>query len=244
MTLGLYDPDRRYRRRVWGAIIRIGFYVVTIGVASVFAYQIGVEQSKNREEQLAARVSALESARQTLEQNAIRLEAAAQTAQIQYRDLLTRFEQEVPRGDLRVLSQLVATRLQEGVAPERLAFFINAADQVRDCAPADTKRFILPTPIYQGPNTAVGFADGRITVSGMGANATGEDGAPLGWFDPTQDVKITFTLVGGEQSEVSGAMPLYHSVVLGDREFRFTITQGERSFVEVTADNCALPGQG
>ncbi|HET8726053.1 MAG TPA: hypothetical protein VFO41_00970 [Alphaproteobacteria bacterium] len=241
MSLGLYDPDRRYRRRVWGTIVRTGFYVATLGVAAAFAYQIGIERMHNRQEQLTEELRGLQRSNATLEQNAIRLEAAARAAQIQYRELLERFEREVPTGQVRELSTLAAERLEDGVPAERIAFFIEAADQVRDCGEPETKRFIVPTPIYQGANTSVGFADGRITVTGMGTNAVDEGGAQQGWFDPAKPVKITFTVIGGEQSETSGELPLHHSVVLGDDEYRFTIAEGERSFVQITADRCAFP---
>lgn len=242
MSLGLYDPDRRYRRRVWGAVVRTGIYFVLLGGAAAFAYQIGVEQMRNREERIADELATLRAENATLEQNAIRLKATAQTAQVQYRDLLARFDREVPTGELRMLSGLVAARLQDGVSADRIAFYIEAANQVRDCTAPETKRFIVPTPIYQGPNTSVGFADGRITVTGMGTNAQDQNGAAQAWFDPAQPVKVIFTTIGGEQSEATGDLPLHHSVVLGDSEYRFTVTQGEeQSFVQVTADRCAFP---
>lgn len=240
MSLGLYDPDRRYRRRIWARIARTGLFLATIGATSALAYQIGVEQMRGRHQSLEQEVETLRAETVDLQQTAIRLEAATRTAEVQYQELLARFEREVPSGAVRELAQLVAQQLEKGVEADRLAFFINAADQVRDCGAPETKRFIVPTPIYQGANTSVGFADGRITVTGMGANARDEAGKLQGWYDPAQPVKITFTTIGGEQSETTGQLPLHHSVVLGEYEYRFTIVEGERSFVVVTADRCAL----
>ena len=40
---------------------------------------------------------------------------------------------------------------------------------------------------------------------------------------------------------VSGILPLHHSVLLGEEEFRFTVVADEQSLVRVTTDRCALP---
>ena len=39
----------------------------------------------------------------------------------------------------------------------------------------------------------------------------------------------------------AGIMPLHHSVVSGNREYRFTIEEGARSFAKVTFDSCDYP---
>jgi type II secretory pathway component PulJ len=239
--MSLYDPDRRYRRRTWGAITRFGFYVVTLGVASAFAYQTGVQQVENREERLEDRVAELESALATAEQNAIRMEAAANTATIQYDELLARFEREVPGRQERRILALVAERLEAGVDLERIAFFIDEAAPPAECTEADRKRFILPTAVYDGPNTSIAFADGKITVTGRGTNATSEGGGTLGWYDPAQDVRLDFTVIGGSGESVEGVLPLHHSVVLDGAEWRFTAVPGERSIVNVVADRCTFP---
>ena len=241
MSLGLYDSRRRRRRRIWRTALRIGFYMALLTVVAVQAFRFGVEHSQGQVEQLNARVAALQEANATLEQDAIQLEAAARTAQVRYRDLLERYDREVPTGLERDLVGLVAQRLADGVPPERLAFYIRSATAARDCTEPSTRRFIMPTPVYQGPNTSIAFADGRITVTGMGQSAHGPDGAPLGWFDPAEDVTVAFTLIGGEQSSTTGPLPLHHSVVLGSEEHRFTIVAGERAMVNVTADRCAFP---
>jgi len=237
----LYDYDRRYRRRVWGTLTRIGFYVATIAVTALFAYRTGIEQSAERERRLEDRVAELESSLAAAEQNAIRLEAAARTAQIQYDELMTRFEAEVPQGERRQLLRLVSARLEEGLPPERLAFFIRSAAPPRDCTEAESRRFIVPTPTYDGPNTSIGFADGRITVTGRGENEVTEGGAIQGWYDPARPVTLVFTRIGGEREQVEGQLPLHHTLVLDDAEWRFTATQGERSMVDVTADRCVYP---
>ena len=170
-----------------------------------------------------------------------RLGADTEQARARHTDLLERFNREVPTGILRQLTDIVAQELDDGVHPDRLEMMIAAAAQPTECRDGETKRFIVATPIYRGSNTSVGFADGRITVTAEGQNVQTPGGTIQGWFDPTQPVSVTFTIVGGEFSEVSGTVPLHHSMLLGDEEYRFTVAEGERSFVNVTADTCQVP---
>ena len=80
MGLGLYDPERRYRRRVWGAIIRVFFSITVLVVVAAFAYQIGVERTRGQIQTLQSQVSSLTQDRSGWEQQRVQLQAAAQTA--------------------------------------------------------------------------------------------------------------------------------------------------------------------
>ena len=241
MTLGLYESERRHRRRVWGGVIRIALFIILLIVASAFSYQYGIRQVESREDQLLQQVATLQSDKSALEQDSIRLQAAIRTVEIRYEELQRRFATEVPDGDLLRLTQLAAQRLGEGVDPERLAFFIQEAEEPRDCSRLDSRRFIMATPAYQGPNTSVAFDNGRITITGMGRNAVATNGGILGWFDTAEEVSLTFTVIGGDSTSVRGVLPLHQSVVLGNEEFSFAIVQGNRSFVRVTAERCGFP---
>src|SRR5689334_18822440 len=135
MGLGYYDPDRRHRRRRWATITRAVLFVVILGGAIAFAYQFGVEQTRGREARLTAEIDSLTQAKAALEQQAVQLQAAAQTADAQYKDLLARFEREVPTGVARTFADQIAARLAEGISPERLALYIAHAAGPRDCEP-------------------------------------------------------------------------------------------------------------
>ncbi|MEC9215892.1 MAG: hypothetical protein VX647_01670, partial [Pseudomonadota bacterium] len=76
---------------------------------------------------------------------------------------------------------------------------------------------------------------------GRGASAKSADGRPQAWFDPSKPVRLTFTAVDQPSVERAGVLPLSHSVVLGEREFRFLVQAGRRGFVLVTAEDCAYP---
>lgn len=241
MSLGLYDTERRHRRRVLASIFRFGFVVVMLVVASTFSYRYGVRQVESDEVRLLAEVEALRSAKESLENDALRHQAEVRTVEIRYEELQRRFETEMPTGALRELTALAAGRLAEGLNPERLAFYIREANDPRDCSPMDSKRFVMPTPASQGAEGIISFNNGRISVTGLGENAIAANGGIQGWFDPTREVAITLTVIDGETETISGVLPLYKSIILEDKEFRFAFQQGRRSFVQVTADRCAFP---
>ena len=75
----------------------------------------------------------------------------------------------------------------------------------------------------------------------MGQSATSASGQPEGWYDPAKPVVLKFSHLGGESSEVTGMLPLHHSMLVGDSEYRFTATAGDRGFINVTADRCKFP---
>ena len=104
-----------------------------------------------------------------------------------------------------------------------------------------TRRFLLQTPLYNGANRSVSFANNTVTVEGEGESARDSDGKPEAWYDPAKPVRIRFTMIGGETSEVSGKLPLHHSVVADGAEQRFSVVAGERGFVEIVGDRCRFP---
>ncbi|MEI8393632.1 MAG: hypothetical protein WCF85_02775 [Rhodospirillaceae bacterium] len=241
MTLGLYDSERRYRRRVWTGFIKFILFILFVLGVGLFAYQIGVEQLKDRDAGLRNEVSQLARQKGELELFATQLQEVARTAEARANDLEERLKQEVPRGDLAKLAQLAAERLTSGVAADRLAFVITSAQNKRNCQQPETKRLQASTQIYKSPNRSVSFASGTLTVIGEGLSARDSSGNPEGWFDPGQPVTLHITPQGGKESVATGVLPLHHSVVVDNTEYRFTAVAGSRSFIEITTDRCGYP---
>jgi hypothetical protein len=242
MTPGLYDYKRRYRQRLLVAITRISLCIVTIVIGALFSYKIGVQQTTGEQLQLHKQVIILQNENKQLRNQKIELEAATVAVQVQLQTLQDRFNAEVPQGSRRELDKRIAERLREGVEEARLRFFIDAAGPARNCTNPTTHKFILPTPTYRGSgNTSAVFGDGKITVTGIGTAARSENGTPQPWFDPTQEVMIIFTPIGGAPvTTTRGTLPLHHSVALGDAEYRFSVSAAERSVVVVTSDRCMI----
>lgn len=60
-------------------------------------------------------------------------------------------------------------------------------------------------------------------------------------FDPAQPVVVRFAQLGGATSEASGLLPLHHAVIIGDREYRFSIVTGAAGMMKVTGGRCSYP---
>ncbi|MEI6984570.1 MAG: hypothetical protein WCK65_00425 [Rhodospirillaceae bacterium] len=241
MTLGLYDSERRYRRRVWTGFVKFIVFIVFVLGVGLFAYQMGVEQVKDRDAGLREEVTQLSRQRGELELFATQLQEVARTAEVRTNELELRLHRDVPSGDLAKLAQLANERLLAGVTAERLAFVITAAQNKRNCQQPETKRLQPSTPIYKSPNRSVSFSAGIITVTGEGQSARDSAGNSEGWFEPAQPVTLRITPQGGKETVISGVLPLHQSVVVDNTEYRFTAVAGLRSFIEITTDRCGYP---
>lgn len=242
MTLGLHESRLRQRRRRRLAILKWVLVFAALFFAGYYAYETGsalaqqeVRDLRQEIESLRQTVAELTNAREDLAQQV----EAARVREEQWEE---RYRRDVPTGESKELFALVQDRLSNGVPADRLEFVIGATSTTASCdGRPDTKRFIVPTPIYQGANDSIGFANSTIRVTAMGESATDSRGNLEAWFDPAKPVTVSFTSLGGKKSEVSGVLPLHHSVVKGENEYRFTIVAGNRGFVNVTGDRCDYP---
>ena len=80
-----------------------------------------------------------------------------------------------------------------------------------------------------------------ISVAGKGQSAKDNEGQDEAWFDPGKPLSITFSTDSGLTETKEGVFPIYHSLVVGDKEYRFTIDEGTQSFAKVTFDHCDYP---
>ncbi|CAK0764798.1 conserved hypothetical protein [uncultured Gammaproteobacteria bacterium] len=240
MTFG-YDYQRRYRRRVWLGFAKIILVVAVLLATGLFAYQVGIEQLEERDASLREEVKTLSRQRAELTLLTTQLQEATRNAESRAEKLEQRLARDVPSGDLARILQMAAERLGAGVTSERLGFIIQSAQNRRNCQQPETKRFSLSTPIYKSTNRSVTFANGTITVIGDGLSVRDNAGYPEAWYDPGQPVTLHFAIIGGRESVATGVLPLQHSVVVDNTEFRFTVVAGTRSFVEITGDRCPYP---
>lgn len=241
MSLSYYNPNERYRKR---ATDRIGGFVIALSIIGVifgFGFWLGQERARYGAGAYKVKAEELAQQNQALEQELVDLRSQTQTATARFEQLQETFDATVPEGPVRDLLDLVKKQIDEGRDPERLAFLIRSARPPRNCSEIDTKRFVVSTPSYTGPDSQITLADGSIVITGDGASAMNDKGQPEAWYDPNKSVGLKFTTVGGQSEAKKGVLPIHHSVVVGDREYRFTISDGARSFAKVTFDSCDYP---
>lgn len=242
MSLGLRENRNRRRRRFWGRVVKVTVVLAGIGAMGFYAYLTGAKLAEHDVTVLREEIVELTATNEALVAENDSLSAQLATASRQAAQWQGRYEREVPTGEIKRLTDMVVEKARGGVPLDRLAFLIDAAGTANTCAnEPDTKRFIVPTPLYEGPNSSVGFADSVITVTADGQSARNENGQLEGWYDPAQPVTLRFSKLGGDTSEVTGELPLHHSILVGESEYRFTAVPGDRGFINITADRCKFP---
>ncbi len=240
MTLGSWEQrgrDKR-RKRVYWRLFGVALLVGVIAISGTWSYDIGTTLARQEVTLLERKVSDLNEANETLRDEVLELNTELAGEKVRQGQL----ERNIPSAQERDLLTIIQARLKAGVDLDRLAFVLGAVSKVRECdLDPTTRRFVANTEIRAGANDTVSFANNSVTVTAIGAAAADSEGKPLGWFDPAKPIKVVFTNIDGTRSQTEGILPMQHSVVAGNREYRFNLVAGERSFVRVTADRCQYP---
>lgn len=240
MGLGFSEQGRRRQRRL--ARLRAAFYLIVAGAIAIVAFQLGTMQA---EQEIASRdqeIAVLRDSEAALKQALGEVREMLASAEATGRALEDRYKRDVPSGPVKKLAALIRDRLEHGIDPERLADVISKTRNKQACdGEALTRRFLVRTPLSENANDSISFAGNTITVTGRGTAARDTEGNPEAWFDPAQPVEVNFVRVGGESSDISGKLPLHHAMVVGDYEFRFSVVEGARGFVNVVGTRCRYP---
>ena len=243
MSLGLGESRGGARRTSWRRrFFRVVLIAVVLFGLGVIAYRSGSELARQDVSHLQNANTELSEQITLLTQSNKRLEALAKASQAREREWRDRHSQEVPTGKAKDLLALIQAHLAAGANPERLELFISAGARPPVCDnDPRTKRFLVRTPLYEGPNDAVTFAANTLTVTAAGESAIDAAGNREAWFDPSKPITLRVIALDGRRSETAGPLPLHHAVVSGDWEYRFSVVNGaSRGFVRVTADRCAI----
>jgi len=238
--LSNYNPQSRYKARAMQKAGNTITILIVIFLSVCMGFWVGKQYGVERSISLKEEVEQLTKERNELQQGLTTLRAEAQTANTRYEQIKAEYNAQIPEGPMQDLTRLIREQLNQGMAPERLSFVIKSARPPTDCTEPETKRFIVSTPTYTGPDSTVSVADAAIIITGKGVSAFNKEGAPEAWYDPAQPVEIVFN-ANGVREVKKGNFPIRHSVVAANREYRFTIEEGAKSFAKVIFDSCAYP---
>lgn len=243
MSIGLRQSQSYERRRRRSRRLKWLFVLGCMTAGGIALYRAGAMVAQGDNQQLHEQVQNLTKSLAAVQKRNLGLMATAAQAKLDAQEWQRRYQHDVPQGAGQQLYALIAKQLAAGVAKDRLTFLIKAAGKNQSCANAPvSKRFLIKTPVSGSANHSVSFANNAITVIGEGRPTMNAANQPEAWFDPAQPVTVLFSRLGGDTSQVTGKLPLYHSVVVGNSEYRFTITAGDsRGFVNVTGDRCKFP---
>jgi hypothetical protein len=237
-----FNPRRRYEERSRRQSTQFFITVALIALAFTLGLWIGREYAAAQLKSYDKQTKTQDDEIQTLQDDNTKLNGDLRAAQLRLEQLQLQMEAELPaEGPLREVIDLARKQLDAGLAPDRLAFVIRSARPPRNCTEPQSKRFVVVTPAYQGPDTQVSVGEAGVLISAKGMSAINAAGQPEAWFDPAKPVSLTFKTLDGQSEAKSGPLPLQHTVVASGREYRFTIAEGEKSFAKITFDSCEYP---
>lgn len=240
MALHSYNPHTRYRERSAQRFVSFLKFLSIVFLSILAGFWFGKQYGAEQLIVLKDKNETLTQERDLLQENVTELSAQAQTSETRYKQLQEQVDSIIPKGPMQDLATMVREQIDQGMDPERLAFLIRSARPPTNCSEPDVKRFVVNTPAYQGPSSKVSIAEGAIIIEGSGKSARNDKGQPEAWYDPSQPVKVTFNH-NGKQDVKRRVLPIKYSVVAEDREYRFTVESGTRSFAKVVFDSCDYP---
>jgi hypothetical protein len=238
MSFILRSHHDRYRQRNRESLIRTMVTLCLIGTALTCGYLFGQQRTIVAHDQMKSMMQDMQKRAHHSESAMINLRSQNETLSIELKQLKDLYNVQVPTGDMQILVDLLKEQLNKGMSVTRLSQIIKATRPPQNCSPTQSKRFILSTPAYEGPESKITFAEGTIAISGYGEATINPRGEKEAWFDAGKKVRITFSQPGGVQEIKEGILPFQHTIIRNDKEYRFSISQGPRSFVAVTSDNC------
>ncbi len=242
MSLSSYNPRDRYRERSVKRFNRAILLLILLGGCVATGFVVGRQNATVQLATLKQDMIQRDKQLKDLQTELTTVRADAQTAASRLELLRAQYEKDLPQGGpTREIFEMVRKQIDDGMAPERLAFVIRSARPPRNCSDPSSKRFVARTPAYKGPSSVVTVGEGAVTIEGTGVSARGRAGQVEAWFDPNQKVSVIFKTADGEEEKKEGVLPFQHSIIASGREYRFTLSEGEKSFVKVTFDSCDYP---
>jgi len=234
----MLNSENRYRKRARESRNRFFRFLAIALIIAFASYKLGLENMRSRDQAYRAQINKLQEDRMNLEEIITSLRADIQSNSLRDRKLEDKYNNEIPKGKLKKLYDTIKKQLDLGVSFNRINSIITSARPPKNCNKPITRRFILKTNMYKGADGGVSFANGAIRIRGNGQSIINSKGKREAWYDSGKSISIIFTVTGGKKIEKSGILPIYKSIVIDNREYRFTIASGARSFINITADSC------
>ncbi len=241
MSFSSYNPNDRYRQRAAQRTMRLIIFTFFFSIVFGAGFWAGGLRSKQDMYILQEEKRIIGEERDKMQAEAIKIRAEAQTATVRLEQLKTNYDELFGDGPMKNLVELLRKQLDQGVDDKRLESVILSARPPQNCSDPQSKRIIISTPVYKGPSSKAVLPKGVVVITGKGQSTQNSKGQKEAWFDTRKPIELSFKIKGGRVETKKGILPLYHSVITGDKEYRFTIKAGNKSFVKITYDYCDYP---
>ena len=124
----------RRRRQFYWRLARVGLVVAVLAAIAGYAYQVGASKTAAVVDQLRADIAELQASNRALSERTATAVQRADEAESRAQAVQERYEAEVPQGVERDLLRQIGAVLQQGVAPDRLAFVIEQSALPQECS--------------------------------------------------------------------------------------------------------------
>lgn len=241
MSVYSYDPGHRYRKRAAKRMSNILVFLLVFGTIFGLGYWFGGLVSQREIIVLKQERDAADEQYTQTQDEMTKMRSDVQTANMRLQRMQENYKEVLGDATMQELVEMVKKQLDEGIDSNRLRSVILSARPPQNCTKPESRRFIISTPVYSGPESKVTIKSGAITMMGSGESVKNDKDQPEAWYDPGKKVQIKFVMSDGREDVKEGVLPLHHSVVVGSKEYRFTIAKGAQSFAKVTYDHCDYP---
>lgn len=234
--------QRRRQQQFWWTVAKWTIAFTVIIAAGWYAYHVGDIAARSDVLKLSTDLKEVSERLTKAENENAKIRGLLAASRRKIGDWEQRYNSDVPKGEMKAFLDLINSRLQSGLPADRLRFVLDNVSVDRECdGDPETRRFIAATPLHRGGNDTARFAEKRVTVTAKGESSLNASGNAEAWFDPGQEVTVTFTDISGKTSTAKGLLPINHAMIVGNVAHMFTLAAGQRAFIEATHVTCAYP---
>lgn len=226
-----YRAERR--QRLVGGLVKLSLFCGLLGTTAFYAYHVGVHVAQDEMAEMSAKLQQEAHDDSQAAAELARLQTALAAARREAEQFRGLYQRNQPSAEAAELMRLVQEKLGAGLPRDRLAFFIQAAETPAKCGEVVAKKLAVRVGSKGGEEVRFGEAGAALAVTAEGAPA--EAGKA---FDPAKPVTLRFAPAGGKPSQVTGTLPLTHTVLTRNYEQRFTITAGGKGVLQLSGDRC------
>ncbi len=241
MAISYYNPTDRYRQRAAKRMTYALGFCFLFATIFGFGFWLGGIRSQQNMYILQEEKRVISEERNHVQAEMTKMRAESQTAKVRLEQLKANYDELLGGGAMKDLVSLMRLQIDQGVDVKRIQSVLLSARPPQNCSVPKTKRFVVDTPVYTGPTSRAVLPGNVIVVTANGMSAQNTQGRKEAWFDPGQPIKMTFEVKDGKTETKKGILPIYHTVVYGNKEYRFTATVGDKSFIQLTYDYCDYP---
>ncbi len=187
------ERSLRRRRLLWRVTLPL---LVALGLFGLgySAYQSGTMLAEARVRELNRRIDDLSSQLSTSRADNERLQAGVAEAKRAVQDAQTRYDNDVPKGEVADLVGVARGRLAQGVPAARLAQVLRDASVTRACDTHTTRKRFEITTGKRTADDAAGFLEGLVQVTAATPNGTNDAARTVVTIDPvwaSEPLKLT-----------------------------------------------------